>query len=133
MKIKIKQAIISAALILFGLAGVTPGLSLAQACSASTQNAIQCGVNGAGGNGQSPAQAGSNVNQTIKSIINVLSVAVGVVAVIMIIIGGFRYVTSGGKQESVAGAKSTILYAVVGLMVAALAQVIIRFVLTNVT
>src|SRR5207253_11297748 len=70
---------------------------------------------------------------TVKTVVNVLSVVVGVVAVIMIIIGGFRYITSGGKQESVTAAKNTILYAVVGLVVVALAQVIVRFVLTNTT
>ncbi|HET7827357.1 MAG TPA: pilin [Candidatus Saccharimonadales bacterium] len=97
------------------------------------QQAIQCGANGASGTGQTSDQATSQVNGTIKTIINILSVAVGVTAVIMIIIAGFRYVTSGGKQESVANAKNTILYAIIGLVVVALAQIIVRFVLTQAT
>jgi hypothetical protein len=51
----------------------------------------------------------------------------------MIIIGGFRYITSGGKQESVTSAKNTILYAIIGLVIVALAQIIVRFVLSNST
>jgi hypothetical protein len=51
----------------------------------------------------------------------------------MIIVAGFRYITSGGKQESVTGAKNTILYAVIGLIIVALAQIIVRFVLNKAT
>jgi hypothetical protein len=72
-------------------------------------------------------------NNLIHSIINVLSAVVGVVAVVMIIVGGLRYITSGGNDTSVSGAKNTILYAVIGLIIVALAQIIVRFVLTKVT
>lgn len=72
-------------------------------------------------------------NSLIKRIINLLSVIVGVVAVIMIIIGGLRYITSGGSDTSVTGAKNTILYAIIGLIIVALAQVLVRFILRQVT
>jgi cytochrome bd-type quinol oxidase subunit 2 len=75
----------------------------------------------------------TNLNNLIAKIINILSVIVGIVAVIMIIIAGLRYVTSGGKQESVTSAKNTILYAIIGLVIVALAQIIVHFVLKNVT
>lgn len=74
---------------------------------------------------------GANLTRIIMTIINIISVIVGAVAVIMIIIGGFRYVTSGGNDSSVASAKNTILYALIGLIIVALAQVIVRFVLTG--
>lgn len=67
-----------------------------------------------------------------QRIINIFSLVVGVVSVIMIIVGGFRYIISGGDSSSVQGAKNTILYAIVGLIIVVFAQVIIRFVLTNV-
>jgi hypothetical protein len=70
---------------------------------------------------------------TIKDIVNILSVVVGIVAVIMIIVGGFRYITSGGSSEKVTAAKNTLLYAIIGLVIVALAQVIVRFVLTKTT
>lgn len=72
------------------------------------------------------------VNDIISTVINIFSVVVGVVSVIMIIIGGLKYITSGGDSGNVSGAKNTILYAIVGLVVVALAQIIVRFVLTNV-
>ena len=72
-------------------------------------------------------------NRLIKRIINLLSVIVGVVAVIMIIVGGLRYITSGGSDTSVTSAKNTILYAIIGLIIVALAQILVRFVLRQVT
>ena len=68
-----------------------------------------------------------------KKIINIFSIVVGSVSVIMIIIGGFRYIISGGDSTGVSGAKNTILYAIVGLVIVLFAQVIVRFVLTNTT
>jgi hypothetical protein len=76
--------------------------------------------------------AGGNLNDLVTKIVNILSVIVGIVAVIMIIIGGFKYITSGGDSNRVASAKNTIIYAIVGLIIVALAQVIVRFVLSNI-
>jgi cytochrome bd-type quinol oxidase subunit 2 len=73
------------------------------------------------------------VNDLIAQIINIFSVIVGVVAVIMIIVGGFRYITSGGDSGNVTTAKNTILYAIVGLVIVALAQFIVKFVLSKAT
>lgn len=97
----------------------------------------------AGSNLQAPNQAGDctnindeaseGVNDTVNLIINIFSWVVGVVSVIMIIYGGFRYITSGGDAGSVTSAKNTILYAIVGLIIVALAQIIVKFVLGNVT
>jgi hypothetical protein len=73
------------------------------------------------------------LNDLITNIVNILSIIVGVVAVVMIIVGGFRYITSGGDSGNVSGAKNTILYAIVGLVIVALAQFIVRFVLSKST
>jgi cytochrome bd-type quinol oxidase subunit 2 len=77
--------------------------------------------------------ASSTINSTVETVINLLSVVVGVVAVIMIIIGGFKYITSSGDSNNVSNAKNTILYAIIGLVVVALAQVIVIFVLDEVS
>jgi hypothetical protein len=74
-------------------------------------------------------EAENKVNKIIKQVINIISVIVGVVAVIMIIIGGFRYITSGGDSGAVGNAKNTIIYALVGLVIVFFAQIIVRFVL----
>lgn len=77
--------------------------------------------------------ASESVNRIIRLTINIFSLIVGVISVIMIIIGGLKYITSGGDSGNVSGAKNTILYAVIGLVVVALAQVIVRFVLEKTT
>lgn len=73
--------------------------------------------------------ATDRLNNIIKTIINVVSIVVGVVAVIMIVFGGLKYITSGGESSNVSSAKNTIIYAIIGLVVVALAQFIVRFVL----
>jgi hypothetical protein len=64
-------------------------------------------------------------------IINIFSIIVGFVAVVMIIIGGVKYITSGGDSSNISGAKNTIVYAIIGLIVVALAQVLVHFVLNK--
>jgi hypothetical protein len=79
------------------------------------------------------SDATTSINNIVHTIINILTAAVGIVAVIMIIVGGFRYITSGGNDTSVTAAKNTILYAIIGLVVVALAQVLVRFTLSRLT
>ncbi len=74
---------------------------------------------------------GQTANNLVAKIINIVSLVVGAVAVIMLIVGGFRYITSGGKQDSVASAKNTILYAIIGLVIVALAQLVVHFVINT--
>jgi len=83
--------------------------------------------------GITDAQAQDKINDIIRTVINMFSLVVGVVSVIMIIIGGLKYITSGGDSGNVSGAKNTILYAVIGIVIVALAQFIVRFVLTKIT
>lgn len=62
---------------------------------------------------------------------NVMLFIVGAISVIMIVIGGLRYVISGGNTANVTAAKNTILYAIVGLIVSMLAYAVINFVITS--
>lgn len=64
-------------------------------------------------------------------IVNVLLFIIGAVAVIMLIVGGIRYTVSGGKSDEVTAAKNTILYAIVGIVVAFLAYAVVNWVLTS--
>lgn len=66
-----------------------------------------------------------------KQITNVVLYIVGVIAVIMLIIGGIKYVTSGGDAKKVTDAKNTVLYAIIGLIIAFLAFAIVNFVITT--
>ena len=112
---------------------LTPAVAHAQNTSPNIQNGLNTGtcLNTTSpdcevGNGEEA------VNNIITTVINIFSLVVGVVSVIMIIVGGLKYITSGGDSGNVSGAKNTILYAIVGLVIVALAQVIVRFVLSRV-
>jgi hypothetical protein len=102
----------------------TVGLS-----STTSAYSLQEGVNSAHGNGQPTELFGAG--GVINTITNVLLFVVGALSVIMIIIGGLRYVISGGNATSVTAARNTILYAIVGLVIAFLAFAAINFVLIN--
>lgn len=65
-----------------------------------------------------------------KQVTNTILYIVGIVAVIMLIIGGIRYVTSGGDAKKVTDAKNTVLYAIIGLVIAFLAFAIVNFVIS---
>ncbi len=98
-------------------------------------DAITDGVNATctGGSCPTTANAEDKVNTLVQDVIKIFSWVVGVLSVIMIIFGGFKYITSGGDAGKVTSAKNTILYALVALVIAALAQLIVLFVLGNVT
>lgn len=68
---------------------------------------------------------------TFSTITNILLFIIGAIAVIMIVIGGMRYVLSGGDSNQITAAKNTILYAIVGIIVAILAYAVVNFVLSS--
>ncbi len=98
---------------------------------------LQCGsdfqLQTSGGCQGGVDEGSTRLSNLVTSIVNIFSLVVGVVSVIMIIYGGFRYVTSGGESSNVTTAKNTIIYAIVGLIVVALAQFIVQFVVGKVT
>jgi hypothetical protein len=73
---------------------------------------------------------GDTVGPMIQIVINILLYILGMVAVIMIVIGGIRYTTSNGESSAIKSAKDTILYAVIGLIVAILSYTIVNFVVS---
>ncbi len=77
--------------------------------------------------------AGSGLSNIVTQVLNIFSWVVGIVAVIMIIIAGFRYIVSGGEEAGVRGAKNAIIFAIVGLVIVAIAQIIVQFVITKTT
>ncbi len=71
---------------------------------------------------------GTDLTTVFRTVVNIMLFIVGAVAVIMLVIGGLRYVTSNGDQNAVSGAKNTILYAIIGIVVAFLAFAAVSFV-----
>jgi hypothetical protein len=90
-------------------------------------------VCGRDSNGRAIPCSDSALNNLITQVINIFSIIVGVIAVIMIIYGGFRYITSGGDSGKIGEAKNTIVFALVGLVIVALAQFIVKFVLNRIS
>lgn len=74
----------------------------------------------------------NNLMGTVNTIINVIIGVIGFVAVVVIILGGVQYTTSAGDPGKVKKAKDTILYGIIGLVVALLAYAIVNFVLTSI-
>ena len=116
-----------------------PATVYAQDSTTESTQAINCGVTGSfstvnpsAADCGSTVDADNTVNNTIKLVIRILQVVVGIISVVMIIFGGLKYITSGGDAASVTSAKNTIIYACIGLIVVALAEVIVQFVLNRV-
>ena len=93
---------------------------------------VCAGLEGAGGGG-CDSGTGPSVESTVQTAINIVSWIVGIIAVIMIIVGGAKYVTSGGDSNGIQSAKNTIMYALIGIVIVALAQVIVQFTLRKTT
>lgn len=119
---------------------LAPGLvpALAGTASASIKESLCTGVSygtgdatgntcGTAGQGDGTAQ----ISTIAGKIVNIFSIIVGVIAVIMIIYGGFRYITSGGDSGKVGNAKNSLIYAIIGLIIVALAQVIVHYVINT--
>lgn len=87
------------------------------------------GVCESGASSQVCDKKDDNITDVIITVINVLLFLVGVISVIMIIIGGIRFATSAGDSGSVTAGKNTIMYAVIGLVVAFFAYAIVNWVI----
>lgn len=108
--------------ITIGLLTIGFGIVLATApVSALGEGGAPAGISAARGD-NTPSNLANGDSSIIRRAINIMLFGVGVLSVVMLIFGGFRYVISGGKKESVTNAKNTILYAIIGLLVARIVQ-----------
>ncbi len=79
-----------------------------------------------------PANAGKNpIIGLLKTGIAILSIIIGVAAVIMIILAGLAFITANGDAQSIAKARGSIIYALVGIVIVVLAQALVAFVLNK--
>ncbi|MGH7241500.1 MAG: pilin [Candidatus Saccharimonadales bacterium] len=125
--IKRHAALLAAALLLAVAAAPTPALA---ACTTGTssgsKNQVVQGIQSTG------TDCSQNGEQTLtQGILKIVSYIAGLVAIIMIIVSGFRYITSGGDPGKVGSAKGALLGAIIGLVVAVMAQLIVHIVLSN--
>lgn len=137
MKKNIKQLLLGAFAVPVMVLGASLVLSPAPAY-ADFDKGLTDGANSAQGKDQQGAASclfGSENNCSgdgiFKTITNVLLFLIGAISVIMLIVGGIRYVVSGGDSTAVQNAKNTILYAIVGIVVAILAYAVVYFVIQS--
>ena len=118
------KKIIFLALVSLGIASVL-GLSMVSS-NASAQ--VSSGINAATTDEMKNKQIDGS-NGVIRTISNILIWVVGIVAVIMIVWSGFKYITTAGDASKVASAKSSLTYAIVGLTIAILSYSIVNFIM----
>lgn len=123
---KIFLSLMLALTMTFGMGGV----ALAAGPTDSAKNQVCEGISGQIGGTCGGADA--DVNSAVRVVLEILSWVAGIAAVIMIIVAGLKYITSGGDSSKVASAKSSLIYAIVGIIIVALAQFLVRFVIGNV-
>ena len=95
------------------------------------EGTVQDGVNAARGTDVPSTLLGDG--GVLSTIINTMLFIIGFLSVVMLIFGGLRYIISGGNAAAVTAAKNTILYAIVGLIIAILAYAIVNFVIGSLT
>lgn len=129
----ILAAVLAGPLMMLGLVAVASPAYAVPASGTCTggnvdvsQSPLSSGTACAQGSGQT-----ASITNVFKVVVNILLFIVGAVAVIMLVIGGLRYVTSNGDQNAVSGAKNTILYAIIGIVVAFLAFAAVNFVVAQ--
>lgn len=130
-RIKMFVASVLTATLAFGTVAVP---ALAQINPNTGEGAVTCGAQGnfTGEDCQQIENADQKVNSALIFAIRIFQAIVGLVAVFMLIFGGLKYVTSGGESAAMGGAKNTIIYAIIGLVVVVLAELIVQFVLNRV-
>jgi hypothetical protein len=129
-----RKKIMLVSLVMLSLALLGRAFVTSQASAATAQEQVCAGLGAVdGGDGCTDPAGTSSLSNTVKNVINILSIVVGMTAIIMIVVGGLKYVTSQGDSSGVASAKNTIIYAVIGIIIVTLAQVIVRFVVARST
>lgn len=118
----------------FGLVALVPASSSANTFNQGVCDGVETVLNGGGSISSGNDCTGDGDNQLaslINNLINLFSIIVGGVSVLMIIYGGFKYITSGGSDDGTKAAKNTILYALVGLVIVLISQTIVKFVFSK--
>ncbi|OGL32235.1 hypothetical protein A3F64_01530 [Candidatus Saccharibacteria bacterium RIFCSPHIGHO2_12_FULL_42_8] len=125
---RIKNTLLSISAIVFlsgvGTVCITPPYALAD-----TKKEVQTAVDDLS---DGHVDGTNKIKSTIRDVINIMLFLIGMIAVLMIVIAGFRFVTSNGDSNTVSSAKNTIIYAVIGIVVAVMAYAIVNFILDNI-
>lgn len=131
MKMNIRAMIIGLCTLLCSV-GMMSGLALA------ATNPAYSGVQCSGAAAKSPVCSAptsdplTGTNGVIVKATNIIALAAGVAAVIIMILAGFAYITSSGDSSKTARARDTIIFAAVGIAVVALSRAIVMFIVSRI-
>lgn len=114
---------IVAVIALLAVSAFSPVLLMNHEVSASAVSEIQKGTNQV-----SSASSGADLPSIAKTVVNTMLFIVGILAVIMIIFSGIRYITAHGDKGQVESAKNTLIYSIVGLVIAIIAYALVTWV-----
>jgi hypothetical protein len=116
-----------------------PSLAVAapvQVAALQSQSDACKGLNQLGGtscsNDPTTSYGQNQIAAVAKVAVNIISFIAGIAAVILIVVSGVRFIASGGDSQAAASARSMLIYAIIGLVIVALAQAIVHFVLNAV-
>lgn len=109
--------------------GATGLMLLLPGTTTAASSAAEQACRGANLPGCTAPSDSTSVEGAVAAAVNILSFIIGIAAVIMLIVGGLKYITSSGDSASINSAKNTIIYALVGIVVAAVAQGLVQLVL----
>ena len=121
-KIKLKQLLLNFGLLSLSLATIfAVQVGIQDACDVlkKVDSTSAC---------SDPAASQAKISDIIATVTNILSMLVGAISSIMVIVGGFKYVTSNGDANQTKSAKDTVTYALIGLLLVGFAQTLVRFV-----
>lgn len=128
----IKKFVILIMVLMMSLVALGAGNTSQAALFSGAKSEACKGANLSGSSDCKSDAAGNKLGNTVSNIINILSIIIGIVAVIVLIISGLRFITSSGDANTITAAKNGVIYAIVGLIIVALAQVIVRFIINKV-
>jgi Type IV secretion system pilin len=72
----------------------------------------------------------SGTDSLIDKVVNILTIVAGVIAVVMVMVGGLQMITSSGDSEKFARSRKTLIFAGAGLLIIMLARVLVAFILS---
>ena len=108
---------------LIGCIMMTPPALAVDVCGGGNTTAIYC---------RNKDEAQNKVNSTVAGIVNLLLMALGIISIIMIVVGGILFALANGDSSRVAKARNTVIYAVVGLVVALFAGALVNFIFNRI-
>lgn len=123
---RLLQTILASAVLVVGIVAVA--MPAAPALAKQCTGGKDCVTKGADNVNTGATKA---LPDTIQQVTDLLLFILGAVSVIMLVVGGFKFVTSNGSPEQVKSAKNTIMYAIVGIVVALVAYAAVKWVIAQ--